>query len=136
MGVYRIHPEGAWSGRISSQRWGDIIRFYEVIDAHLKFKYHRVIKPRVSAALFELVSPQLRDVPKPMRYFLQNVLMHPSIAVTHKLDLFGTCFCRSVVRARRLCLKIFHGQNPGTGTYPETIDEATVPREETRIAES
>ena len=135
MGVYRIHSEGAWSGRTSSQRWSDIIRFYEVIDAHLKFKYHGVIKRRVSAAFFELVSPRLREVPKPMRYFLQSVLMHPSIAVTHKLDLFGICFRRSIVRARRVCLKTFHGQNPGTGTDPETIDETTVPREATRIAE-
>ena len=71
-----------------------------------------------------------------MRYFLQSVLMHPYIAVTHKLDLFGICFRRSMVRARRVCLKTFHGQNPGTGTDPETIDETTVPREATRIAES
>ena len=52
MGVYRVHSEGAWSGRSSSQRWSDIIRFYEVIDAHLKFKYHGVIKRQVSAAPF------------------------------------------------------------------------------------
>jgi glycosyltransferase involved in cell wall biosynthesis len=138
MGVYRIHSGGAWSGRTSSQRWSDFIRFYEAIDAHLKFKYHGVIKRRVSAALFELVSPRLRDVPKPMRYFLKNVLMHPSITVTHKLDLFGICFRRSMVRAKRLCLKTFHGQNPGTGTDPGTVDETTVPREGevTRIAES
>ena len=136
MGVYRIHSEGAWSGRSSSQRWSDIIKFYEVIDAHLKFKYHGVIKRLVSATLFKLVSPRLRDVPEPMRYFLQNVLMHPSIAVTHKLDLFGICFRRSMVRARRLCLKTFHGKNPGTGTDPGTMDETTVPREATRIAES
>ena len=129
------HSEGAWSGRSSDQRRSDLIRFYEVIDAHLKFKYHRVIKRQVSAALFELVSRRLREVPKPMRYFLQSVLMHPSIAVTHKLDLFGICFRRSVVRAKRVCLKTFHRQNPGTGTDPETIDETTVPREATRIAE-
>ena len=118
------------------QHRSDIIRFYEVIDAHLRFKYHGVIRRQVSATLFELVSRRLRDVPKPMRYFLQSVLMHPYIAVTHKLDLFEICFRRSVVRARRVCLKILHRQNPGTGTDPETIDETTVPREATRIAES
>ena len=129
MGVYRIHSEGAWSGRTSSQRWSDIVRFYEVIDAHLKFKYHGVIKRRVSAALFELVLPRVLEVPNPMRYFLKKVLMHPSIAVTHKLDLFGICFRRSMVRARRLCLKTFHGQDRGTGTDPGIMDETTVPRE-------
>ena len=95
MGVYRVHSEGVWSGRSSSQQWSDSIRFYEVIDAHLKFKYHGLIKCQASAALFELLSRRLRDVPKPMRHFLQSVLMHPYIAVTHKLDLFKICFPRS-----------------------------------------
>jgi hypothetical protein len=111
-----------------------MLRFYEVIDAHLKFKYHGVIKRQASADFFELVSWQLPDVPNPMRYFLKSILMHPYLGVTHKLDLFG--ICRSMVRARRVCLKTFHGQNPGTGADPETIDETTVPREATRIAES
>ncbi len=62
--------------------------------------------------------------------------MHPYITVTHKLDLFKICLPRCVVRAKRVCLKILHKQNPGTGTDPETIDETTVPREATRIAES
>src|SRR5262245_14078124 len=136
MGVYRIHSEGVWSKRISEQRLIDNLRFYESIDAHLKFKYHGVIKRQVSATLFELASQRLRDVPKPMRCFLQSVLMHPSITVTHKLDLFGICFRRSLVRARRVCRKTVHGQNPATGTDPETIDETTMPREATRIAES
>src|SRR5262245_25510616 len=136
MGVYRVH---SGSGGISDQRLIDHVRFYEIIDAHLKLEYHGVIKRQVSATLFELASQRLRDAPKPMRYFLQSVLMHPSSAVTHKLDLFGMCFPklrRSIVRAVRLCLRTLHGKNPATGTDPETIDETTVPREATRIAES
>jgi len=134
MGVYRVHSEGAWSGRNSGQRRSDMNRFYEVIDAHLKFKYHRVIKQQ--APQFELASQRSLDVPKPMRYFLQSVLMHPYIGVTHKLDLFWICFRRSMVRARRVCLKTFHRQNPGTSADPGTIDDTTVPREATRIAEN
>ena len=115
MGVYRVHSEGGWSGRISDQRWVDMIRFYELIDAHLKFKYHRVIKQRASAYLFELEARKLRSIPNPKRHFLQSVLLHPYITVIHQLDLFGIGFLpgirRSMAKVARLCLGL-EGRNP------------------------
>jgi hypothetical protein len=138
MGVYRVHSEGGWSGRISDQRWVDMIRFYELIDAHLKFKYHRVIKQRASAYLFELEARKLRSIPNPKRHFLQSVLLHPYITVIHQLDLFGIGFLpgirRSMAKVARLCLGS-RGQKPGT-VKSQTTQETALAPEITKIAET
>jgi len=140
MGVYRVHSEGAWSGRTSDQRLIDQVRFYEIIDAHLKFKYHRVIKQHASAQLFKMEARKLRKVPNPKRYFLQSVLMHSYITATHQLHLFGIGFfpriCHSVAKLARLCLRAAPGQNPGTGREQASLPQRTVTRETTKIAET
>jgi glycosyltransferase involved in cell wall biosynthesis len=127
MGVYRVHSEGAWSGRISGQRRSDMVRFYEVIDAHLKFKYHRVIKQQASAHLFELAARKLRDIPNRKRYFLQSVFMHPYITATHQLDLFGIGFFpgirHSIAKLAKLCLRAAPGRSPGIGKEQGTLSK-------------
>ena len=119
MGVYRVHSEGAWSGRVSGRRRTDAIRFYEVVDAHLKFKYHKVIKRQASALLFEIAARKLRDIPNRKQYFLQSVFMHPYITGIHQLDLFGISFLprirRSLAKLAKLCLRAVPGQNPAIG---------------------
>jgi glycosyltransferase involved in cell wall biosynthesis len=140
MGVYRVHSGGVWSGRTSDQRVIDHVTFYEVIDAHLKFKYHRVIRQHASAQLFKMEARKLRKIPNPKRYFLQSVFMHPYITATHQLDLFGIGFFprirHSVAKLAKLCLRAAPGQNPGTGNEQASLQQRTVTRETTKIAET
>jgi glycosyltransferase involved in cell wall biosynthesis len=49
MAVYRIHGDGAWSKLTNIQQLKQHISTYELIDEHLKFKYHPLISKKISA---------------------------------------------------------------------------------------
>jgi len=69
MGVYRIHGGGLWSsglrldagvtGRlpkeVTKSRYIAEVDFYEVINAHLAYKYHQVLRERISELCYKLV---------------------------------------------------------------------------------
>ena len=140
LGVYRVHPGGAWSGLISTRRRSNIVRFYEVIDAHLKFKYHRIIKRQASEHLFELLSKNLRDIPNRRLHYLRNVLMHPYISIVHQLNLFGIVFFprvrSSAARVVKLCLQAVVGQRGVKEKDKGIIASTNVTRGVTEIAET
>jgi len=48
MAAYRMHGGGIWSRLTSEQRVKDHINTYQTIDAHLNFKYHRVISEKIA----------------------------------------------------------------------------------------
>lgn len=47
MAAYRIQPAGMWSSLAPEQQVAHLIKSFRLIDAHLKFKYHRVCSERV-----------------------------------------------------------------------------------------
>ena len=49
MATYRVHSEGFWSKLDSQQRTQAHIKSWEVIDAHLNSRYHRVISKEIAA---------------------------------------------------------------------------------------
>lgn len=47
MATYRVHPGGVWTGASRRLQLQDVIGFYESVNAHLGFRYDRIIRGRL-----------------------------------------------------------------------------------------
>lgn len=61
MSVYRIHPSGLWSRQSPAWRLREIIRFYEYINPHLRFRYDRIVRQRLGDTRVDLAWEYVRD---------------------------------------------------------------------------
>jgi glycosyltransferase involved in cell wall biosynthesis len=55
MGRYRVHAGGAWSGLNEFQKLESLIKFYEIINAKLKFRYRKNIMPILEGYYRQLI---------------------------------------------------------------------------------
>jgi glycosyltransferase involved in cell wall biosynthesis len=61
MGVYRVHSGGAWSSLSQIELLHENIKFYHYANAHLGFRYDRLIKTCLSDRYCTLASAYARD---------------------------------------------------------------------------
>jgi glycosyltransferase involved in cell wall biosynthesis len=54
MAAYRIHPQGVWSSLDDKAVNYTLVRFYELVNAHFKGKYKKIIRPILSERLYNL----------------------------------------------------------------------------------
>ena len=54
MAAYRVHPDGSWSSQDTARKMGNVIRFYDAVNAHLAFRYDRTVRMMKSYYFHEL----------------------------------------------------------------------------------
>jgi hypothetical protein len=79
MGDYRNHSGNLWSSKSEIYKSLEDIKFYKCVDSHLKFKYHNIVKMKLSDYYYKLalLYNEIGENKIGRKYFIRSFLMNP-----------------------------------------------------------
>ena len=112
MSAYRNHPGGAWFAIEDEMRWRQVIRMYELLDAHFEYRYAATIRPLLAhyhlklGALYDETAVRDRALPAIARS-VAGELQSGNIPTLNLLKMLARVSFPSVYRLSKRVRKTF-----------------------------
>ena len=79
MGAYRMHSGSLWSSKKEIYTYEEDIKFYQCVNAHLKFKYNRMIRKSLAEYYLKLalLHTEEDNISSARKYAVRSFVLHP-----------------------------------------------------------